>query len=121
VQAHNDTGGVEKKIEQTKQQIGMLHNQNTHLCFCQAHLTIDKLSMSHGSTAVQAGGINRSIKAVEQQVERLEAQQGQQAETLAKFQQDISATLQEILAACQTTEGARTAAEEKRRAAEPEP
>jgi hypothetical protein len=66
--------------------------------------------MARGST----GGIEQSIKAVEQKVE-------QQAETLAKFQQDISATLQEILAACQTTEGVRTATEEKRRAAEPEP
>ena len=56
-----------------------------------------------------------SSGAIGRKVEQLEAQQ-------TKFQQDISATLQAILAASQMTDIERAAAEETRRAApEPEP
>ena len=77
---------------------------------------------THTQILFLKGGQLREKIAVSAQVEaalqallagqaRLETQQ---AETLAKFQQDIRATLQAILAASQMTDSERAAAEENR-------
>ena len=61
-----------------------------------------------GAIDQKVGGIEQKVGGIEQKIEQLEAQQ-------AKFQQDISSTLQAILAASQMTDSERTAAEETRR------
>jgi hypothetical protein len=72
--------------------------RNTRRCFCQAHLTIDKL----------CGSTERSIRAVEQTIEQLESQQ-------AKFQENVMLTLQAILGASQMSDVERSSAKDARR------